>query len=190
MARNGKRMSAHARDLVGLPPGKDRRGLAATKGPLAAGPARLRFEKSLAEAVAGNRASLKRLGGLAAEMIAETLRRAAPSRLGPTLGNASDGDLLEELSERGGAAGALGEAGLLALRKTADYDDGLSRDRYFPLGLASFAQMIHVKSERLLSLARNQRETNFESARDTALDVANYASFLADWLKRSNRVRP
>lgn len=93
-------------------------------------------------------------------------------------------DLLVALAKRNGPEGALGAAGLIALRKTKDYDDGLSRDRYFPLGLASYAQMIHLKSERLLSFARNLRDANFESALDTALDLINYASFLADWQKR------
>lgn len=83
-----------------------------------------------------------------------------------------------------GPAAALGQAGLLALRKTADYDDGESRDDYFPLGLASYAQMLHVKVRRLLLAARRPRELNFESARDTCLDMVNYASFAADWLAR------
>lgn len=93
-------------------------------------------------------------------------------------------DLLRELTRRGGAPAALGEAGLLAFRKADDYNDGRSRDEYFPLGLASYAQMLHVKVTRLLSLSRRPREAANEPARDTALDIVNYASFLADWLGR------
>jgi hypothetical protein len=92
--------------------------------------------------------------------------------------------MLAEIAIRGGPAAELAAAGLLALRKTADYDDGLSRDRYFPLGLASYAQMLHVKSERLLSFARSSREALNEPVMDTLHDLINYASFAADWMRR------
>lgn len=100
--------------------------------------------------------------------------------------------LLSELVKRGGTLRACAEAQLLCLRKSQDYNQtggnagtfNASRDDYFPFGLSSYAQMIHTKSQRLISLAKKGKASNFESAMDTALDLINYASFLADWLDR------
>lgn len=97
-----------------------------------------------------------------------------------------DAVLVAELSKRGGSMGAVGEALTIVVGKSQDYNAGaVDRDSYFPLGLASYAQMLHTKSLRLVSLASKPRDAVFESARDTALDIINYASFLADWLKRT-----
>lgn len=75
------------------------------------------------------------------------------------------------------------EAAALCQRKAEDYNGGtVSRDAYFPFGLVSYSQMIHTKSLRLVSLAQQGGAANFESARDTALDLINYATFLAEWL--------
>jgi hypothetical protein len=100
-------------------------------------------------------------------------------------------DALHMLRDVGGNLGALAEAGLLAMGKGEDYnkhqDPREARDAYFPLGLPSYAQMIHVKSQRLLAFCdaeRKGRKANFEGVRDTALDVINYGSFLADWQGR------
>lgn len=101
-----------------------------------------------------------------------------------TLNLCGDSSLLSALQSRGGAVGALGEAGLLSLAKAGDYNSGLARDQYFPLGLASYAQMLHTKSLRLVSLATKPSAAAFESTRDTGLDTINYASFLVDWLTR------
>lgn len=92
--------------------------------------------------------------------------------------------LLSALKERGGAAGALGEAGLLFESKGQDYNTGFKRDDYFPLGLGSYAQMIYVKALRLVSFSAFKRSVKHEAVRDTALDLINYAAFLADWLSR------
>lgn len=106
----------------------------------------------------------------------------------------SSEELLSELAKRGGTLKACAEAQLLCLRKSQDYNQtggnagtfNASRDDYFPFGLSSYAQMIHTKSQRLISLAKKpSEEANFESCRDTALDLINYASFLADWLART-----
>ena len=117
---------------------------------------------------------------------------------GDNLEASSSYDLLRELESRGGHPGALAEAALLCARKSEDYNRGAEgagdmhkviRDNYFPLGLPSYAQMLHTKSMRLLSLSRNDLVENtpqFESARDTALDIINYAGFLADWLGRKS----
>lgn len=110
----------------------------------------------------------------------------------------SSGELLSELAKRGGTLRACAEAQLLCLRKSQDYNQtggnagtfNASRDDYFPFGLSSYAQMIHTKSQRLISLAKKgDVAANFESARDTALDLINYASFLADWLERKDLAR-
>jgi hypothetical protein len=109
-------------------------------------------------------------------------------------------EILDELVRRGGAAGETARAALLSVKKSQDYDlerlraDGhKDRDAYFPLGLASYAQMVHVKSQRLVSMAVKTlagAEPNFESALDTCHDLVNYASFCADWLRRSEDQRP
>ena len=95
-------------------------------------------------------------------------------------------DLFEALRIHDGAARALADAGMLCIKKAEDYNTGFERDQYFPLGLASYATILHMKTQRLLSLCQKQGEPNFESVRDTALDLINYASFLADWAERNH----
>lgn len=95
--------------------------------------------------------------------------------------------MLEELKKRGGHPGALAEAALLCIKKSEDYNHGQAQDPhtvdrtgYFPLGTASYAQMLHTKSERFLSLTRKTMHgqiPNFEGLTDTALDIINYAGF-------------
>lgn len=104
---------------------------------------------------------------------------------------------LEVLMQRGGHPGAVAEAVLLSVQKGIDYNQGagaeaavydphaVRQDAHFPLGLASYAQMLHVKSYRLISLCRRGAPPTNESCRDTALDIINYAGFLADWLWRN-----
>lgn len=101
-------------------------------------------------------------------------------------------DLLSELEKRGGHPGALASAALLCIKKSEDYNHGQSqnphvvdRTAYFPFGALSYAQMIHTKAERFVSIAKKALETgsaaNFEGLGDTALDIINYAGFyLAD----------
>lgn len=100
-------------------------------------------------------------------------------------------ELLEELQSRGGHPGALAEAALLCIRKSQDYNQGVAEDMdphtidrssYFPFGTMSYAQMLHTKSQRFNSLASKEmrgQSANFESLRDTALDIINYAGFFA-----------
>lgn len=97
--------------------------------------------------------------------------------------------LLQELANRGGHPGALATAALLSIKKSEDYNQSMGssidphtvdRTVYFPLGAASYAQMIHTKSQRFLSLVQleaNGKEPNFEGLKDTALDIINYAGF-------------
>lgn len=112
-------------------------------------------------------------------------------------------DLLRELGHRSGQFAAVVDALLLVMKKSADYNgaeliDDAQRDGYFPLGAASYVQMIHTKSQRLLQLVRNDLEgkpPNHESARDSCLDIINYASFFAERLARDakrvpQKVRP
>jgi hypothetical protein len=104
------------------------------------------------------------------------------------LGNINTVDLLQELTRRGGHLEALADAGLLCVKKAEDYNAGVvTRDSYFPHGLVSYSQMIHTKSQRLISLCGKTTTENFESARDTCLDLVNYAGFCADWLKRTKK---
>ena len=98
--------------------------------------------------------------------------------------------LFEEIQKRGGHPAALAKAALLCIRKSADYNAGqadphtVDRTGYFPFGTVSYAQMLHTKTERFMSLTRKQLEgndANFEGLGDTALDIINYAGFfLAD----------
>jgi hypothetical protein len=62
--------------------------------------------------------------------------------------------------------------------KGQDYNTGIRRQDYFPLGLASYAQEIHKKGLRLVSLAKRGGAPNHESVRDTCVDLINYACFL------------
>jgi len=96
--------------------------------------------------------------------------------------------LFEELSKRGGHPAALARAALLLIKKSQDYNseqsskkpEEIDRRNYFPLGEASYAQMIYTKSARFVALTRkimDKKEPNFEGLIDTALDLINYAAF-------------
>lgn len=72
----------------------------------------------------------------------------------------------------------------IAIKKSQDYNNGngqpISRANYFPFGLLSYAQMLHTKSQRLNSLAQQDKSPNNESVRDTLLDMINYATFAVE----------
>ena len=72
----------------------------------------------------------------------------------------------------------------IAIKKSQDYNNGngqpTSRAVYFPFGLLSYAQMLHTKSQRLNSLAQQDKTPNNESVRDTLLDMINYATFAVE----------
>lgn len=109
-------------------------------------------------------------------------------------------ELLKALQRRGGTFKAVADAQLLVLKKSADYNQAgmagqdaeaaaqADRDVYFPFAGVSYAQMIHVKAQRLNSLVlksmRGGGESNYEGIRDTLLDIINYASF---WVERQDR---
>ena len=113
------------------------------------------------------------------------------------LGEASVEDLLNALRYKGGTFRAVADAQLLVLKKSNDYnrsaldvaEQHAARDIYFPFGHASYAQMHHVKSQRINSLVDAElkgRATNFEGLKDTALDLINYASFLVERISRED----
>lgn len=110
------------------------------------------------------------------------------STSGAAASELSAAELLRLLALKEGAAGVLGEAGLLFEKKGKDYNTGIARDDYFPLGLASYVQMVWVKALRLLSFAKLPRPPANEDVRETLLDSINYAAFCADWLKRKGGV--
>lgn len=93
--------------------------------------------------------------------------------------------LLQVLSERGGHPGALADAALLCAKKSEDYNQGMGhtdihkvdRTSYFPFGAISYAQMLHTKVERFISLCKKPGAANFEGLKDTALDIINYSGF-------------
>ena len=75
---------------------------------------------------------------------------------------------------------------VLVLKKHEDYNKGMKLEDYFPFGDASYVQMLHVKQCRLLSLVSTDTAENFESRKDTVLDLINYAVFYLDYLEKSN----
>lgn len=69
----------------------------------------------------------------------------------------------------------------IRLRKAWDYNNGAVQLKdYFPFGLKSYAQEIHKKSLRLVSLASKEQGPVNESVHDTLLDMINYCCFAID----------
>ena len=84
---------------------------------------------------------------------------------------------------------AFREISALRIAKGSDYNNVPGgRDSYFPFGHSSYAHIIYTKALRMLSLVRafdvNQAapKPNFESLRDTMLDMINYAAFYIEWM--------
>ena len=75
-------------------------------------------------------------------------------------------------------------------KKGQDYNNGGREDlhKYFPFGMKSYAQMIHVKSMRFVSLAKQDGTPNFESRKDTLLDMINYCVFALDALENEDAI--
>lgn len=129
-------------------------------------------------------------GGDAVHPLKDWLKELCELRATPSLvEKASADELLRLLALKGGPLQSLAEAGALFTKKGEDYNTGFTRDDYFPMGLASYAQMLWVKALRLVSFAKSPRQENFEGPRDTCLDLVSYAAFCADWLKRSKAKR-
>jgi len=73
----------------------------------------------------------------------------------------------------------------LAKRKAVDYQHSVLREEYFPFGLVSYMQMIHIKSTRLRSLVDNPKPS-FESIEDTLIDMINYCNFMLEFCKKED----
>lgn len=74
------------------------------------------------------------------------------------------------------------EAAALCATKSQDYGaQDFAKAVYHPFGHKSYLQMLHTKLERLKSVAE-QDGTNFESARDSVIDLINYAGFYGSWM--------
>lgn len=72
----------------------------------------------------------------------------------------------------------------LVVKKHQDYgNDLLGLKSYFPFGAKSYVQMIHVKTQRLVSLTKSERTPNYESMRDTVHDLINYSVFMLQALE-------
>lgn len=86
---------------------------------------------------------------------------------------------------RDGAAQILADCADLLAAKGADYNRGsVSRDDYYLYGRHSLMTMVHTKYLRLRSLCEQEHDQNFESLRDTLLDLINYSAIWADWEDR------
>jgi hypothetical protein len=58
--------------------------------------------------------------------------------------------------------------------KAHDYNEGVSREDYFPWGMISYHQMLHTKVMRIQSIIRNKDTPNHEGLRDSLEDLLNY----------------
>ena len=77
---------------------------------------------------------------------------------------------------------------VLVDRKGKDYNSGPTLGQYFPFGDASYIQMIHLKALRLVAIAPKGSQVNFESKRDSTLDLINYCVFYLAHLDAQERV--
>lgn len=85
-------------------------------------------------------------------------------------------------------AAVLEEVKQLFAKKNATYNGGVDLENYFPFGLKSYAHMLHIKSQRIVSIAKTEEVPNFESVRDTAMDIINYAAFLIMWSDTNEQI--
>ena len=80
------------------------------------------------------------------------------------------------------------ECAQLLVKKAQDYGSSMtdySKSEYMPFGHYSYIHMLHTKLSRIRSIALEsdpERKTNFESLRDSVIDLINYAAFYAAWL--------
>lgn len=79
---------------------------------------------------------------------------------------------------------ALMEAAKLQRKKSEDYGSvDHAKTDYFPLGDASYYHMLWMKLLRIRNLRIDDpKAAVFEGARDSLLDLINYASFYVAWL--------
>ena len=82
----------------------------------------------------------------------------------------------------------------LLRRKSEDYQGGLgesnfSKSEYHPFGHKSYQQMLHTKLTRIKSVSEKMERgevVNFESLKDSVMDLINYAAFYGAWLDEEN----
>lgn len=83
---------------------------------------------------------------------------------------------------------AMTKAHNIRVKKAQDYNGGVvNLEHYFPFGEKSYVQEIHKKSLRLVSLASQDGEPNFEAVEDTLADMINYCSFYFEYLAEKNK---
>ena len=73
----------------------------------------------------------------------------------------------------------------LRAKKGQDYNSTVKLRDYFPMGHASYFQMMHLKTKRaesLIEVIQQGGEPNFEGLRDTLLDALNYITFWVEAL--------
>jgi hypothetical protein len=79
----------------------------------------------------------------------------------------------------------------LVAKKHADYNAFNTLESYFPFGHLYYVQMLHIKTQRLVSLcAGGAAAARNESIEDTVNDLINYAVFYKDFLKGGTRSVP
>lgn len=93
--------------------------------------------------------------------------------------------------EESGFHPVLMEAALLLREKSEDYNNDPNPDparrNYFPFGDASYLHMLHTKFERVKAIRLAKKENpNFEGARDSLIDLINYAAFYAAYLDQES----
>lgn len=74
----------------------------------------------------------------------------------------------------------------LRAKKGNDYNSGPQLKDYFPFGHESYAQMVHLKSTRMLSqiaVLNAGKALNYDGIIDTLEDLINYATFYAEALQ-------
>lgn len=85
----------------------------------------------------------------------------------------------------------LENAAALQIKKGQDYQNPLSRIKqadYYPHGVYSILDTINAKVLRMYSVLETMEtggKVNFESVEDSAVDLINYASFLASYVNGS-----
>jgi hypothetical protein len=72
-------------------------------------------------------------------------------------------------------------------RRSAAYDKQSIPSDHFPFGVVSFAQMIWMKFQRISGYIGVEKfsEEELDTLYDSAIDMANYAVFLATWVKQN-----